>query len=87
MNAEKEFRKKYDEKLNEFGFKYDGTSEGEKYTAINYLDKEGAWLIIGIDKETKETRAELLYFDGPENKAEYDFTIDELFEFLEKEVD
>ena len=87
MNDE-EFRKNYEKKLKKFGYKFDGYSENEKYTAINYRNKKkDTLLIIAIDKENKETIAELLFFDGPEKKAEYDLTIDELFKFLENEPD
>jgi len=82
---EKEFREKYENKLKKFGYEFDRNGENEKFIQINYINKEkDALLIIGIDKETEETIAELLFFDGPEKKAEYDLTIDELFKFLEE---
>jgi len=82
---EKEFREKYENKLKEYGYFFYGIEDetDDQYNILFYVNKEKDLLIIGYDKETKKITAQLLPFK--EKKAEYDLTIDELFEFLEKE--
>jgi len=85
---EEEFRKIYEKKLKKFGYKFDGKIENEDYKGLSYRNKKKDSLIVFIlNKENKNTIASLLFFDGMQSKAKYDASIDELFEFLEKEVD
>jgi hypothetical protein len=84
---EKEFRKNYEGKLKKFGYKFDDRFENEDYKALSYKNnKKDSLIVVVLSKENKGNIASLLYFDGMQNKAKYDVSIDELFEFLEKEA-
>jgi len=82
-----EFRKKYEKKVEKFGYKFDGAGEHEDYIQINYINKKkNTLLVFGVDKESNDAFAQLLVFEDEKMKTEYNFpTLDELFKFLEKE--
>jgi len=87
MEAE-DFIKNYEGKLKRFGYKFDGCSENGNHKALSYRNKKKDSLIVFLlNEESKDTIASLLFFDGMKNKAKYDASIDELFKFLENEVD
>ena len=86
MNEE-DFRKKYEGRLKKFGYKFDGKFENEDYKALSYRnEKKDSLIVIVLSKENKNNFASLLFFDGMNESAKYDITIDELFKFLEEEA-
>ena len=81
-----EFRKKYDEKLKKFGYQFDASGDHGNWVVVNYINKKKNTLItITLDKKSNYIPLRLLVFEGTEIKKTYDLTIDELFNFLEKE--
>jgi len=82
----KEFKEKYENKLKEFGYEFDGAGEHGDWIQINYINKEKNTLItFGVDKKSNDAFANLLIFEGKEIKTEHNFPkLNELFEFLEK---
>jgi len=80
-----DFRKKYERKLKKFGYEFDASSDHGTWVQVNYINKKKNSLItITLDKKSDYIPLELLIFEGREIKKRYDFTIDELFKFLEE---
>jgi len=86
---EKELRKEYDEKLNEFGFKYALTINQEKEIIMHYEAEDyenpnkRVVLVFGINRETGKTGVSAIFSNGNDDTLRsYGISFDELFDVL-----